>query len=239
VTRPATPARQRRLLASQARPAVDLRPLLAPALDQKTRPVCVAVTLTAAHEALRAQEATAAPEALSPEPLWGYAVSTGAAGPDGATLASGCDGLAVVGQPPLSEWPFDQTLGVGTQSPPAAAGPPPWRTANGAELRLAHDGIENAVENTLAAGQPVLLAVEATREFRLPPRSGEIALAPLNTPLGEGHAVLAVGAATHPSRGRQLLIRNSWGPRWGAGGYGWLQLSWIAAFGIAWATVSP
>jgi hypothetical protein len=201
--------------------------------------VCVPVALTAAHEALRTQINGGGAESLSPEPLWSHGRATGVAAADGTTIASGCSALAIAGQPALSAWPFNASLGVGTEpAPPTAAGAA-WHTAAATELCLARDGLENAVENTLAAGQPVLLAVEVTREFRLPPPSGEIALAPLNTGLGEGHAVLAVGANTHPVRGRQLLVRNSWGPWWGAGGYGWLTHSWLAAFGMAWATVNP
>jgi hypothetical protein len=230
---------QRRIANSQRRRPVDLRPVLAPALNQKARPLCVPLTITALHETLRAQIARGAAQSLAPEPIWSHCLAAGAAGPGGTTAAAAAAAAADCGQPLLSDWPFRDDLGFATEPAPVAAGPAPWFTATVTERRLAGDGLEHAIENALAAGRPVLLGIEVTREFHRPPPTGEVALAPLNTPLGEGHAVLVVGAATHPSRGRQLLIRNSWGPRWGAGGYGWLALTWVAAFGITWASIAP
>lgn len=37
-----------------------------------------------------------------------------------------------------------------------------------------------------------------------------------------GHAVVLVGYRATPA-GRQFLIHNSWGPRWGEGGYAWMS----------------
>ena len=37
------------------------------------------------------------------------------------------------------------------------------------------------------------------------------------------HAVTLVGFRTNGPRGRELLIKNSWGPDWGEGGYAWLS----------------
>lgn len=39
-----------------------------------------------------------------------------------------------------------------------------------------------------------------------------------------GHAVLAVG---YDDARRALLIKNSWGTQWGAGGYGWLPYAYV------------
>jgi C1A family cysteine protease len=195
--------------------------------------------VTAVHETVRAQTGGTSPEPLAPEPIWSHCLAAGAAGPRGTLVAAAAAAAASDGQPLRADWPFNDSLGVGTEPPPAAAGPAPWRTAALTEHVLARDGLEHVIENSLAAGRPVLLGIEVTREFRQAPRSGLVALAPLTTPLGEGHAVLVVGANTDPARGRQLLIRNTWGPGWGAGGYGWLTLSWIATFGINWASIAP
>lgn len=40
---------------------------------------------------------------------------------------------------------------------------------------------------------------------------------------GGKHAVVAVGYRTNGPRGREVLIHNSWGESWGAGGFAWLS----------------
>jgi hypothetical protein len=49
-----------------------------------------------------------------------------------------------------------------------------------------------------------------------------------------GHAVLVVGAeAETESRPGHVIIKNSWGPNWGAGGYGFVTERYLANYGIA------
>ncbi len=38
-----------------------------------------------------------------------------------------------------------------------------------------------------------------------------------------GHAVVVAGYRTGTSRGRELLLHNSWGSNWGEGGYAWIS----------------
>lgn len=237
-TRTVSAAAQQRLTRSRQRPPVDLRPVLPAALDQGPRPLCVPVALTAAHEGLRTQHTGSAPEGLAPEPLWSACLVAGVASAGGCQVAGAADALRTDGQPALTDWPYNPTLGFGTEPPPAAAGSKPWQQAVVAERPLARDGVEEALENELAAGRPAVLILEVTAEFVHPASNGDIALGALTAPLGEAHAVLVVGAATDPQRGRQLLVRNSWGPHWGVGGVGWLQLAWVAAFGFGWASVT-
>ncbi|MXW41512.1 MAG: hypothetical protein F4X48_05455 [Acidimicrobiia bacterium] len=61
---------------------------------------------------------------------------------------------------------------------------------------------------------------------------------PLAAPQGSYHAVLVVGARTH-ERVRTLLVRNSWAPGWGAGGYGWLPLDYLISFGALAGAIDP
>jgi C1A family cysteine protease len=115
-----------------------------------------------------------------------------------------------------------------------------WYVADMAEVPLAHDGVEDEVEGALAVGFPVALIVELTEEFEDPDEHGEIAVPAITSPLGDYHAVVAVGAeTTADGTTRRLLVRNSWGSGWGAGGYGWLPLEYLTAFAVEAAVLDP
>src|SRR5262249_4681894 len=45
-----------------------------------------------------------------------------------------------------------------------------------------------------------------------------------------GHAVVLAGYRTLPNGTKQFLIHNSWGPRWGEGGYGWISEAMVAKY---------
>ncbi|WP_158879592.1 C1 family peptidase [Amycolatopsis anabasis] len=223
-------ARAARLAASLTRPDVDLRGLLAPdVVSQGPRPLCVAFAVAGGHEATRSRP-DVPPEPFAPEAIWWYCSERGQTGNDGMLLTDAATAVSDLGQPPLDHWPYNPALGSGTEPPPPTAGAPPWSTATIRQLRLAHDGVEDRVEDELAAGAPVILLVEVTEQFAVPNDDGHVELPDLRAQPGGYHAVLCVGAATDPLRGRRLLIRNSWGEYWGLGGYCWLPMAYLVAF---------
>lgn len=218
-----------------ARRPVDLRPLISSILlDQGARPVCVPFALSLAHEAAAASTSNLA---MAPEAIWWRASTLALVSAGGMLLEDAGDALTVTGQPSLNDWPWNPFLGAATEPPPAAAGAPPWRTATMTALTLAHDGIEDELEDALAAGSPVVLVVEVTTEFESVTAGGLIDVPDIRSPAGDYHAILAVGATTDADRGRLLLVRNSWSEYWGAGGYGWLPLDYLIAHAVQAAIV--
>lgn len=210
--------------APTGRPDVDLRSLIeAGPINQGPRPLCLPISLSAAHDASIPHLGKA------PEAIWWHCCRAGLVSAAGMHVADAADALALVGQPDLHLWPYNPLLGVGTEDPPNGVGAHPWTTATVTSLPLVHDGREDPLEDALQAGLPVVLAVEVTDEFENPAPDGTIHVPDLRAPAGDYHAVVVVGAATLERAGRCLLIRNSWGPGWGAGGYGWLPLRYLIA----------
>ncbi len=174
------------------------------------------------------------------EPLWQHCVHAGTASHAGTTLRAIGDAIEHTGQPLETIWPYNDTLGPGTEPTPAAANPATFNTADLFDVPLAHDGIDDDLEATLTAGLPVIVVLEITSEFENPSVSGEIDVPSLSAPVNDYHAVTAVGAATNAAGdSRRLLIRNSWGPGWGVGCYGWLPYDYLVAFAVQAAAIDP
>jgi len=215
---------------------VDLRRLITnPLMDQGARPVCVPFAVGHAHEAAAGP---ANDSALAPEAIWWHASTLNQVSAGGMLLGHAGDALATSGQPSLTAWPWNPALGAGTEQPPAVVGSPPWKTATLTPLALAHDGVEDDLEDTLTAGRPVVLVIEVTREFENAAADGLIDVPDIRSPAGDYHAILVVGATNHPDRGRLLLVRNSWSVYWGAGGYGWLPVEYLIAHAVQAAIVT-
>ena len=146
---------------SLARLPVDLRPILAPAIDQGTRPLCIPIVVTAAHEASRTQP----PEPLAPDALWSSCVANGTASREGTTLESVADALRTDGQPSSAAWPFNTAILHEADQIPLAAQTSIWHQADLFSVPVANDGIEDDIEDQLAIGLVVALIIEVTTEF--------------------------------------------------------------------------
>jgi hypothetical protein len=79
----------------------------------------------------------------------------------------------------------------------------------------------------------VIILTMLSRAFFKPSADAVVHPAPNEAPEPERrHAVIAVGHGT-VDRHRAILIRNSWGSRWGDGGYGWLTECFLASHTFA------
>ena len=190
----------------------DLRTFGEPVFDQGTRRVCLSIALTYAHEAEAGSD-------LSLEFLHWASGNHGVR----STIPAALSSLLRDGQPPRPQWEFDAA--VDDMDPSYA--PPPTVTGgySTASCRLV-SGIDEVVR-TLVSGRLVVLAL------RTSPQWLQLGASVITTglPRLRGHAVVAVAAgilddAIPPfldSGERVVCVRNSWGERWGARGFGLLS----------------
>ena len=131
----------------------------------------------------------------------------------GAMIRDGIKTLAKQGVCPEQKWPY--VIAAFTKKPPA----PCYTAAKQHTISSYHRiGSLNEMRACLAEGYPFVFGFSVYQAFE----SAAVAKnGVLNLPKrGErqlgGHAVCAVG---YDDQAKRLLVRNSWGPRWGQKGY--------------------
>jgi hypothetical protein len=195
----------------------DLRPHFGPARDQGPRPTCMAFAASDAHAGVRPGW-----EPLSVEWAYYHALQRDGAQPhEGLSLSAMLAMLHEDGQPVEAVWPYIAALftDIPGYAPPTTAAPLYRRRS--APVPAALDDIIASLDK----GRPVLFTMSVSRSFYAPSVDGVIsAHEPLEPRI---HAVVAVG---HGLRGgnRFVLIRNSWGNRWGLHGHAWLDATYLA-----------
>ena len=135
------------------------------------------------------------------------------------------------GQPEESGWPYLAALptDVTAWQPPAAPGPLFGRAG------AAHPSDMEAVVGELDQGRPMILLLMLSRSFYAPTVDAVVRPASGEAPEpARRHAVLAVAHGNVDAE-RAILVRNSWGPSWGAAGHAWLTEAFIVPrlFGAA------
>jgi len=174
----------------------------------------------------------------SAEALW-WATAAVQGHAAGSSLDSVTAALSETGQPSEVSWPYPQgRLVAAPDDPPTACAPPPWLRATLSGTVLERDGREIAIDGTLAAGVPVIIALAVTDDFDQPDPDGVIARPSAKAPSRGNHAILAVGARDIDGKGRYLVIRNSWGSKWAIDGYALLPMDYLATHGLWAATLS-
>jgi hypothetical protein len=125
------------------------------------------------------------------------------------------------GQPPEEIWPHLAKVptDIALWKPPAK--PKPCYRRASARGRSSVAEVLQLLDN----GAPVLLTMKLSGAFYRPNADGVIAATEPPDPKRR-HGVIAVGHGKNGGR-RLVLIRNSWGPLWGIGGYAWLTEDYL------------
>lgn len=193
---------------------IDLRAAWPAARDQGGRPACLACASSDAHSYSRDFN-----QPLSAEFLFFHATQLmpTPAKARGLTFTAADQALRQQGQPTESEWRYSHTQ------------PVPWAppTVSQRWYGALSPGVpdKSAVIKVLEKKQPVVLGLKLTAAFLAPSRAPHII--PASGSGYGGHAVLAVGFGHHVQFGELILIRNSWGPRWGDMGHAWLCANYL------------
>jgi C1A family cysteine protease len=221
---------------------VDLRGQMPAVYDQGRIGSCTANAIAAAveFELLRQQLPDFVPARLFI--YYNERAMEGHVGYDsGAQIRDGIKSVATLGVCPESEWPYDDTPPLtdgGTWPPQARAGEKPpdgcYQDALHTTAVSYHRIVQqlDQFKGCLASGFPFVFGFTVYASFESPEvaKTGD---APLPSP-GEqvlgGHAVIAVG---YDDSAQRFLVRNSWGPDWGQGGYFTLPYAYLAERGLA------
>ena len=143
-------------------------------------------------------------------------------------------GLRDDGQPQETGWPYlaATPLDAASWLPPTEVGP-----LFGRNSEKSRPVIDRVIAE-LDQGRPVIILTVLSRSFYAP--TTEAVINPTNGEAPEParrHAVVAVGHGTVDGQ-KALLIRNSWGTRWGDAGCGWLTEQFLRPRMFAAATLT-
>lgn len=198
----------------------DFRAYQTPVRHQGDRPTCVAFAASAAHEWAAADDVVRSTE----DAMWAAHQIGTVPGREEVTVNWALTGLNQHGHAHEQAWPYGQPHWSDGRPEPALQAAN--RRVMPASRALAGSGFEPVVEQ-LAFGRPVILTVRVVRSAWRQP-DALIDAAPGRKSPGN-HAVLAVGSLTGPDR---IIVKNSWGPGWGDGGYGYLTRRYLDHYGL-------
>lgn len=207
--------RRARLLGAAPRPtSADLRPRCPEVLDQGFLGSCTAHAIESLVRIELAAVRGALPSQLSPLALyWGERAREGTIDDDaGAYLRDGMKVAATSGIPLESAWSYSEDW---------RARPDDGAWATGLDHRIATyhriTGLDE-LRDELADGHPVVFGFEVPESFEdsETARTGVMRPPAPEDQIVAGHAVLAVG---YDDERKMLIVRNSWGERWGLDGY--------------------
>ncbi len=155
-------------------------------------------------------------------------------GDQGAYLRTTMKAMVLFGVPPEQFWPYQ--VADFDKEPPAFCYAFAQSYQSVRYYRLDPPGapqseVLSTIKEMLAAGLPSMFGFSVYSSMPgVGDGKGEIPFPQPGDRLEGGHAVVAVGYDDGKKIGKDkgaLLIRNSWGAKWGDGGYGWLPYSYV------------
>ncbi len=196
-------------------PSVDLRPHCPRLYDQGQLSSCTANAIGAALEFEMMKQGQ---KVFTPSRLFIYynerAMENNIPNDDGAVIRDGLKTVVKDGACPEDMWPYV-----------------PAKLPVRPDARCYTEGLNHQVlkyqrlnqtldefKGCLAAGFPIIFGISIFEGFESPEvaRTGIVNMPKENEKDLGGHAILAVGYNDHDKR---FIIRNSWGDKWGQGGY--------------------
>jgi C1A family cysteine protease len=204
---------------------VDLRDGFPPCYNQGELGSCTANAISGALQFLEMKEGAASP--VMPSRLFVYfnerALEGTVDSDSGAQIRDGIKSVARRGFCPEELWPYD--IRRFADKPPDKCYRAALKDRVSQYLRLDHDSSVPLL-TCLASGYPFVFGFSVYESFESP-RVAETGVVPLPR-LGErvlgGHAVVACGYDLKASR---FTVRNSWGARWGVGGYFMMPFAYL------------
>ena len=148
----------------------------------------------------------------------------------GATLSDGIKAVATWGVPPEATWPYNTSKF--TEKPPASC----YTTAlKSKAIQYASVPQElHAMQSCLASGFPFVIGFSVYDSFESAQvaATGIVPMPAASENLLGGHAVLVVGynatnTTVNGAPPRTFIVRNSWGPFWGAKGYFYMPFEYL------------
>jgi C1A family cysteine protease len=212
--------------------SVDLRRKCPAVYDQGQLGSCTANALAAAIEfeqmkqKQRKQSKKAQTQVFIPSRLFIYyneRVIEGTVGSDsGAQIRDGIKSVVKTGFCPESMWPY-----VITQfavRPPQSCYQAAAKHKVAAYQRLPR--VLNQMKGCLSSGYPFVFGFTVYASFESPDvaKTGHAPMPDPNEEVVGGHAVMAVG---YEDKSGWLIVRNSWGPKWGMKGYFTLPYGYV------------
>jgi C1A family cysteine protease len=233
---PDLPDRRDRVFAAPAAtlralpPRADLQPDCPPVYDQGALGSCTAQALAAALQFDQGRQGQR--DAFTPSRLFIYynerAIEGTIEEDAGAMLRDGIKSVAKQGAPHETVWPY--LIPKFRARPPAAA----YRDGQRHQALLYQrvPRLLEQMQGCLAEGYPFVFGFSVYESFESATvaTTGAVPMPRPREALLGGHAVLAVG---YDEPSQRFLVRNSWGPGWGRGGYFTMPYEYLLDAGLS------